>query len=331
MSNEPTLRHHLEHALYRGLERFLSVLPWTTVAEAGKALGVLFWLVDARHRRIVRQNFRRTDLGLDDPGIRRLSWACFAHYGAVFLTTMRLYAADPEEGDRWLRVEGLEHYDAAHALGRGIIQISAHYGNWEAIGFVQGRAGRLMSVIARGLENPLLDQALRASREAEGNTIIPKGGAIRETLKALRQGRSVGFLMDQDALTAGVWVRFLGAWASTYPTAGNLAVRLGTPVLPVFSWPEDDGGIRVRIEPAFLVPDTGDLARDTWVATQLMTTCLEGQVRQDPRWYFWMHNRYKTRPGEGDPLPAPLPDPAWVEDLASGRVSALPLEARATA
>ncbi len=317
MSNAPSFRHRLEYALFRGAERFLSVFPWGTVVAAGRALGMLFWLVDARHRRIVRRNFRMIDLGLSDPEIRRLSWNCFAHYGAVFLTTVRLYAVDPEEGDHWLRVEGLEHYDAAHAKGRGIIQISAHYGNWEAIGFVQSRAGRWMSVIARGLDNPLLDQALRDSREAHGNTIIPKGGAIRETLRALRQGRSVGFLMDQDALTSGIWVKFFGQWASTYPTAGNLAARLGIPVLPVFSWPEADGGIRVRIEPAFEVPQTGDLERDTWVATQLMTARLEAQIRKDPRWYFWMHNRFKTRPGEGHPLPAPLPDPSWVEAFAT--------------
>ena len=315
MSNAPTFRHRLEYALYRGVERFVSVFPWATLVEAGRALGMLFWLVDARHRRIVRRNFRMIDLGLSDPEIRRLSWHCFAHYGAVFLTTLRLYAGDPEEGDRWMRVEGLENYDAAHAKGKGIIQISAHYGNWEAIGFVQGRAGRWMSVIARGLENPLLDKALRDSREAHGNVIIPKGGAIRETVRALRQGRSVGFLMDQDALTSGIWVKFLGQWASTYATAGNLAVRLGVPVLPVFSWPEEDGGIRVRIEPAFEVPLTGDLEKDTWVATQLMTTCLEAQIRKDPRWYFWMHHRFKTRPGEGHPLPAPLPDPSWTEAL----------------
>lgn len=315
MSNVPTLRHRLEYALYRGVERFLSVFPWATVVEVGRALGMLFWLVDARHRRIVRKNFRMIDLGLSDPEIRRLSWHCFAHYGAVFLTTLRLYAGDPEEGDRWMRVEGLEHYDAAHAKGKGIIGISAHYGNWEAIGWVLARAGRRMSVIARGLANPLLEKALRDSREAHGNTIIPKGGAIRETVKALREGRSVGFLMDQDALTSGVWVKFLGQWASTYPTAGNLAVRLGVPVLPIFSWPEEDGGIRVRIEPAFEVAQTGDLDKDTWVATQLMTTCLETQVRKDPRWYFWMHHRFKTRPGVGHPLPAPLPDPAWVEAL----------------
>ena len=324
MPNEPTFRHHLEYALYRGMERGLSVLPWATVSEIGKALGLLAWLLDTRHRRVVRRTLRMTNLGLDDGEIRRLSWTCFAHFGAFFLTTLRLYAADPEEGAPWIRIEGLEHYDAAVAQGRGVVEVSGHYGNWEAVNFGQARSGRLVSGIARGLGNPLMDKALKDTRESFGNTVIPKGGAVREALRQLRKGRVVGFILDQDALTSGIWVKFLGEWASTYPTAGNLAARLGCPILPVFSWPEEDGGFRVRFDPPFEVPLTGDLERDTWVATQLITEALERQVRRDPRWYFWMHNRYKTRPGQGIPLPAPLPDPAWMEALASRAELALP-------
>ena len=37
----------------------------------------------------------------------------------------------------------------------------------------------------------------------------------------------------------------------------------------------------------------GDRERDVWVATQIMTRCLEDQVRRDPRWWFWMHRRFK--------------------------------------
>ena len=115
----------------------------------------------------------------------------------------------------------------------------------------------------------------------------------------------------------GVWVKFLGQWASTFATAGNLAVRYGLPVLLVFSWPNEDGTITVRFEAPFEVPTTGDVARDTWVATQLMTARIEAQVRKDPRWWFWMHRRFKTRPGLGYPLPAPLPPQEWVESMQS--------------
>lgn len=313
--SEPSLRHRLEYGVFRLLDGVLGRLPWATVQALGEAAGELFYLVDPRHRRIVRENLRFADLGLTEAETRRLSLTCFRHFGALFVGLVRLRHASREELARWIRVEGLEHFDAAAAEGRGFIQLTGHYGNWEAVALGQSIHGRTLDGIARALDNPLLEPISLAFRTRFGNGVIAKDGAMRETLKTLKAGRGVGFLLDQDALTTGVWVQFLGQWASTHATAGALAVRYGLPVLPVWSWPNPDGTITVRFEPPFKVPVSGDAPRDAWVATQLMTACLEAQIRKDPRWWFWMHRRFKTRPGEGHPLPAPLPPPEWVESF----------------
>jgi Kdo2-lipid IVA lauroyltransferase/acyltransferase len=282
----------------------------------GQVAGAFFHLVDARHRRVVRENLRMSDLVMDEEQVRDLSRACFRHYGALFFSLLKLRHMDADELDRRVRVEGLDHFDAAKATGRGFIQLTAHYGHWEAVALAQSRHGRSLAVIGRELDNPLLEPMSRSFRERFGNRVILKDGAMRDTLKALKAGEGVGFLLDQDALTSGVWVKFLGQWASTFPTAGALAARYRLPVLPVFSWPEGDRLV-VRFEPAFEVPQTGDSEQDAWAATQLMTRSLETQIRRDPRWWFWMHRRFKTRPGEGQPLPAPLPPPEWVESLST--------------
>jgi KDO2-lipid IV(A) lauroyltransferase len=313
----PTLRHRLEYGAFRLLDGVLGHLPWATVLALGEAVGLAFYLVDPRHRRIVRENLRFADLGLDEAGTRALSKACFRHFGALFVGLLRLRRATPEELDRWIHVEGLEHFDAARAQGRGFIQLTGHYGNWEMVALAQSRLGRSLAVIGRELDNPLLEPISLAFRTRFGNRVILKDGAMRETLKALKAGDGVGFLLDQDALTTGVWVKFLGQWASTFSTAGSLAARYRLPVLPVFSWPNGDGTFTVRFEPPFEVPQTGDAARDAWVATQLMTARIEGQIRKDPRWWFWMHRRFKTRPGEGNPLPPPLPPGEWLESCPS--------------
>ncbi len=311
----PTLQHRLEYGAFRLLDALLGRLPLTTLQTVGEAAGSLFYLLDPRHRRVVRDNLRLANLGLSEAESRALSKACFRHFGALFVGLLRLRQASPEELDRWIRVEGLEHFDAAQAGGKGFIQLTGHYGNWEAIALAQSRHGRTLDVIGRELDNPLLEPISLGFRTRFGNRVILKDGAMRETLRALKAGRGVGFLLDQDALTSGVFVRFLGQWASTFGTAGSLAARYGLPVLPVFSWPNEDGTITVRFDPPFEVPVTGDASRDAWVATQLMTARIEAQVRKDPRWWFWMHRRFKTRPRSAPPLPSPLPPQEWIESV----------------
>jgi KDO2-lipid IV(A) lauroyltransferase len=308
-------RHRLEHALFKGAVKVLACLPRTTVLALGEALGSLAWTLDARHRRVMRDNLRAADLGLSEEEVIALSRDCFRHFGAVFLSVVPLMTGSVEDLDAWVTVEGLEHFDAAKAEGRGFIQLTGHYGHWEAVALGQSRHGRCIAAIGRELDNPLLDAELRAFRERFGNRQIDKDGAMKETLRALKAGEGVGFLLDQDALTMGVFVRFMGQWASTFATAGSLAVKFDLPVLPVFSWPEADGRIRVRFDKPFHVPRTGDAEKDAWTATQLMARTIEDQVRKDPRWWFWMHNRFKTQPGKGNPLPAPLPPPEWLESF----------------
>ncbi len=308
---KPRLRHRAEYALFRGAARLLSSFPRATVQELGALIGALAYGLDARHRRVALENLARSGLALSPSEARGIARAAFRHFGTVLLESLAWMGATEEEVDRWVKVEGLEHFDAAAASGRGFIQLTGHYGNWEAIALGQSRHGRSLAVIARELDNPLLQPHLDALRTQFGNQVIPKDGAMRDTLKALRAGKGVGFLLDQDALDRGVFVNFLGRWASTFSTAGSLAVRYGLPVLPVFSWPNADGTTTVRFEAPFEVPRSGDLERDAWTATQLMAARIEGQIRRDPRWWFWMHRRFKTQPEEG----YPLPPQEWVESL----------------
>lgn len=315
MSRKPTLHHRLEYAVYRVAEGLLGALSWHAALRLGRGLGWMLHALDARHRRVVRENLRQSNLHLDEAEVRDVAEACFEHFGAMFAITPHLLRMKPEELRHRVRFEGLEHWDAARSAGKGFVGLTGHYGNWEAMALALSAGGRPLSVVGRELDNPLLEPRLKELRGRFGNRVVPKAGAARDTLKLLRKGECVGFLLDQDALTSGLFVRFMGRWASTFQMPALLALKYDLPVLPIFSRPEPDGSVLVRVEPPLQLPRTEDADRDLWMATQLMTWAIERQIHQDPRYWFWMHRRFKTRPGEGTPLPSPLPPQEWVDAL----------------
>ena len=315
----PSLRHRLEAGLFTLVDGVVRAVPWQTALLLGKGLGRLVYLLDRRHRRVVRANLRSSDLGLSEAEVRRIGKECFSHFGSLLLSGIHLLHMSKEQLERRVHVLGLENYDAAKAKGKGFIVLTGHYGNWEATALALSAQGRTISVIGRALDNPLLEPKLKALRGRFGNELISKRGAMRDAIKALRQGKGVGFLLDQDARGAGVFVRFLGHWASTFPSAGLLAVKYGLPVVQLRSWPNPDGSITVSVEPPFEVPVTGDNEHDIWTATQIMTRKIENDIRRDPRWWFWMHRRFKTRPGEGNP-PVPLPPDDWVAPFVANAI-----------
>jgi KDO2-lipid IV(A) lauroyltransferase len=305
----PTFNHRIQYVLFRVVEWLARMLPRRLAWSMGRAAGRLFCLADARHRRVVRDNLRKADLGLDEAGVLALSRACFEHFGALLFTTLRLLSASPDELRRIIRLEGKEHLEAAFAEGKGVIGLTGHLGNWELTALALSMEGRTLAVIGRELDNPLLETPLREFRTRFGNSVIAKDGAARGALKALKAKQMVGFLLDQDALAAGVFVKYMGRWASTFSTAGMLAVRFDLPILPICSQVHEDGTVTVRVHPPFHPTLTGDPVRDTWVATQRMTAWIEAQVRQTPAQWLWMHRRFKTQPGPGEP---PLPPDEWM-------------------
>jgi KDO2-lipid IV(A) lauroyltransferase len=308
-SAHPTFTHRLQFGLFLVLEWLASGLSWRTSWVLGRAVGRLYYLVDARHRRVVRENLRASSLGLGESEVQALSRACFTHFGALLFTTLRLLKTNPEEIRRITRIEGREHLEAAFKEGKGIIGVTGHLGNWELMGLALSLGGWKMAVIGRELDNPLLEARLRTFRTAFGNSVIPKDGAVRSSIKALKAGQLIAFLLDQDALTAGVFVKFMGRWASTFSTAGMLAVRFDLPILPCSSRVDPDGVLTLTAFPPFHAPNTGNPARDAWNATQRMTSWLESQVRANPSQWFWMHRRFKTQPGPGQPE---LPPEDWL-------------------
>jgi len=315
MSQKPILRYRLEYLLFRSMVPLLRLLPWRVAQGLGRTLGRITYLVDARHRRVVRENLRLSDLWLTEHQIRKLSKTCFAHFGAMLLTTPHLLHMDSRKLEKMVHFEGLEHWDTARAQGKGFIVVSGHYGCWEALILALSLQGRSFAVIGRKLDNPFLDPYLTALRSRWGNEVIPKAGAMRDALRLLKQGKGVGFMLDQDALHLGVFTKFLGRWVSTHSTAAALALKYDIPVVPFFSWPNENGTISVRIDPPFVLPRSDNRERDVWAATQIMTRYIEDQIRRDPRWWFWMHRRFKTQPPQGSALPAPLSPEEWTPSV----------------
>jgi KDO2-lipid IV(A) lauroyltransferase len=290
------VKHAAEYALYRMVEGMLRYLPWNTALQMGEIAGVVAYWIDGRHRRVVLDNLHNSDLGLSEKDIRHTAKCCFRHFGGLSFTLPQLLFMDAEALTGRIRFEGIEHWDRAQGSGKGFIGLTGHFGNWEAMALTLSATGRPLAVIGRKLDNPWLDERLRTLRTRFGNRTIDKGGAMKEVVKTLREGMGVGFLLDQDARSAGVFTTFLGQPASTYPTASALAIRYALPVVPIFSYPQSDGKIVVRAFPPLVIPHTGDTEKDILNATQLMNTALEHQVRQTPHVWFWMHRRFKTKP-----------------------------------
>lgn len=185
------------------------------------------------------------------------------------------------------RVSGLEHLHAAAAEGRGVILVSAHYGDWEAARFAARDAGIEVGLIYRAFNNTAFDGAIRRSIARAGRPVLHKG---REGMKAMvrhiRQGGAMLILLDQR-LGAGTMLPFLGRPAQTATAVAALAARTGAPMVPVVCRRRADGlSFDVIFEPQ--IPRG---PADAMMGA--VNARVEAWVDAAPEQWFWLHRRWK--------------------------------------
>jgi len=293
MSAARRRRHRLEYGLVRSVAAVVERLPQRAALGLGTAIGRTAYLLDRRHRRITLDNLAQTFPERSPQERRRIAQGVFRHFGRKLMELLRFAGLSRDEMLAAVEFVGEEHFEAARARGRGIIFITGHFGFWELHAVAHALRHPPISVVARALDNPLLDALLERVRTRTGNMVIDRKGGLRRILRALTANQGVAILIDQHILTTdAVKVEFLGRPAATTSAVATFALRTGAPILPVFALPLNDGRYRLIYEKPIEPPDaaTPDAVREL---TQRCTKMLEKYVRAHPDLWLWMHRRWR--------------------------------------
>lgn len=278
----------------RSLKRFIADLPQKHIVRAGKVLGILYYALDLPHRRIVRANLEFAFPELSRERIRRRSKAVFQNLGIAFVEICQMMFLSREDILHKFEIRGEEILWTELKKGRGLIIISAHFGNWElAHQFIGCYFGISIVGVVKKIRFKPLDRWLNRFRTRFGNRTVYKKGATEEMRLAMRAGEVVGLLIDQSRRLAGVEVDFFGHRVFATPAAAFLAIRYKCPVLPIFCFREPDGSLVIDVQPPIAIQRTNDLRKDIQVYTQYMSDAVEKMVRRHPEQWFWLHKRWK--------------------------------------
>jgi len=288
------LRWLLESAGVRAVAWLVRAIPVRLRLRVAHGLGLFAWAVDARHRRVARENLAAAFPQQPAAWRRRVERDCYRHLGRL-LVDVATQKQDLAALTASTAVEGWEHVEAAARLGRGFFIASGHFGLWERVPLLQATRGLPVLMVARPLDNPHLERWFADLRRCTGNTVVYKRHAVREMVRGLGRRDCLAYMVDQNFPRPGAWFpTFFGRAAATAPTLGQLAVKYGVPVVPVFAFPQPDGSCLVRYSPPIVPHGGGDEAGRAIV--QEVTAQLEAAIRTVPHAWFWVHRRWRTRP-----------------------------------
>jgi KDO2-lipid IV(A) lauroyltransferase len=293
------LRHRLEYLAFRAAVSQLLNLPNAAAMRVMEGVGRLAFHVLSGRTRTGRENiaaaFPRLDAAEVDALLKRVYENLFRLVGEVFYLRRLVTRRNWRD---YIDIEGGENALDVFLEGRGGILVSGHIGNWELLSHVLPFLGLPARVLARPLDNPLLERYILGVREGGDERVVVKQGAGAVIESALEKGDFVSLLVDQDAGRKGAFVPFFGRSASTWRSPALLSMKTGAPIVAGCCVRTGDGRFRVKVAEPVYPRDTADVTAETLRITAAFTGIIEGWAREHPEQYLWLHRRWKSVPGK---------------------------------
>lgn len=294
-------------AILSGIGSLVALLPRRLSLVAGAGLGGLLRLLGWRLG-LVQSNLLLAYPGATaEMGRFRLEVerGFYRHFGRLVLEITLILSG---RWRQWVRdhvvVHGLENWKKAHVRGRGVLFVSNHLGNWEAMAAAMAQSGAEVLIVTKHLKPEWLHQKMEAGRLSAGVRGTYEPRTLKDVLSHLKKGRTVGFVIDQYAgAPIGIRVPFFGIPVGTLAAPAIVARRTGAAVLPVHNYRDELGRFHMEIGPAFGDFDEalGGSHRELASHLALWVAETEKGVRKHPAQWLWSHRRFK---GDLSPLGA---------------------------
>ena len=272
-------------------------LPWRVLEGLGRFVGNLALVLNKERRQIAATNLALCFPELDADSQRALVRANLRDVGMMLVEfALGWMGSDRAIARVPLRIEGLEHLQAARDAGRGVLLVGGHFSHLELAARLVSSRIRIAGMYRR-MDSEVFEWVVLRSRLHYADAMFDKDD-LRGTVKYLRAGGTLWYAPDQDMRSKdNVFAPFFGVPAATITATHHLARMSGAVVIPFFHRRlPDGGGYVLRLAPPMPDFPGNDAAADTMRVNEEV----ERMVREAPEQYLWVHKRFKTRP-PGEP------------------------------
>lgn len=239
-----------------------------------------YWLTCPQRRRVVFENLLPVVNG-DRLAARIATRELFAQFGLKLADLWR-YESGLSIYNLFNSLTGWEHYEAAHAQGRGVLFLTIHLGNWEFGAPLLTQRGIRLHVITLEEPEAQFTEFRQRARARWGIETLALGGdpfGAVEIIRRLEANNSVALLMDRPPGTTGVPIELFGKPFHASISAAELARATGCALLPVYL-PRTSRGYAAQVLPPIQYDRREIGSREGRIQlTQKILQCFEPAIR----------------------------------------------------
>ncbi|MFZ2633900.1 MAG: lysophospholipid acyltransferase family protein [Desulfosalsimonadaceae bacterium] len=277
----------------------LEKVDYTSASDRGARLGRIAYILFRKQRRRTLKNLRSIFKEKKTPdqckGIVLRLFENFFRSGFECIAYSNLPA---DEKKNYVRIVGKEKLDNALASGRGVVALSAHFGNFLIMMARLSLEEYCVDLLVKKMKDERVEALLQKLRDKlEYHTIYVNGKiqAAKSSMSSLKKNHVLVMLGDQRQKRAGVDVTFLGLPAKAATGPVSFALSCGAPIVPMFMVRNSDNVTHTLfIEDPIEMSISGEKERDLKTNVQKYTNAIEAYVQKYPDQWIWNHKRWTS-------------------------------------
>ena len=288
------MQNILEYILFITLSYFFRICGLNLARKFSSPLAYLFFYLIPIRKKVVFENLNRVFSEFDKDNIKKIAFSCYRNFIISLIEIMYLPRMSKEEIINILPLSNADLIERKYREDKGVILLSAHFGNWEYIAAsVSTRIDIPFHVVVKSQRNPFVNNWMNKVRTKWINKIIPLGISIRQVYKELKNKNIVAMVADQRGPFEGIRVKFFGINTAVLAGPAILAIKTGAPVIYGLTIRQHDYSYKVILEEIDLnnLPEKEE--EKVLEISQRHTSFLEKFIKQYPEQWLWMHKRWK--------------------------------------
>ena len=278
------------------IENILMYLPHRARKAFFTFLAFIGYKTSKKYRRVVKQNLNYAfDNSMSDEEIDKITRYSFRNLLYNFLHLMEMRHLSKEEIGSRITIQNKEEVERIHKEGRAVIYVTPHYCAWEL-----GAAGLAIHVetiapVYKKLKNRVYEKWLLDARARFGNKNLEKTNVVKPLIRLIKQRKASAILIDTNINEReGVMVKFMGKPLRMTATPAYLARKFNAAIVPVYIRTDDEENYTIVIADEIKVSKTDNEQEDIQKATQKQADWLSSIIRKEPKFWFWLHRRWKN-------------------------------------
>ena len=288
------MKNIIEYIIFLLFSELFQVLGIKIARKCSFIIALIFYYIIPIRKNTVLENLKNAFPEYDSKKIKKVAFGSYKSFAIALTEILCLPKMNDSDIKRQVEYEDMNLIREKYEENKGVILLSAHFGNWEYIAL--SAAVQLdipFTVIVKSQRNPYVTNWMNNVRTKWNNKIVSLGISIRQVYETLKDKQVIAMVADQRGPVESVKVNFFGRSVSVHTGPAILALKTGAPILYGIAVRQDDYVYKAKIVEISTKDLSGSLEEKIREVSQRHMSHLEAYIRRFPDQWLWMHKRWK--------------------------------------